>query len=45
MDQKTRDEIRMLLLLAACFGAGLGVLVYRLMEHWPFDSHCSAGCG
>ncbi len=33
------------LLLAACIGVGLGVLVYRLMEHWPFDSHCSAGCG
>ncbi len=33
------------LLLAACIGAGVGVLVYRLLEHWPYDPHCSAGCG
>ncbi len=33
------------LLLAACIGAGIGYGVWRLLEHWPFDPHCSAGCG
>ncbi len=33
------------ILLAACIGVGIGYGVWRLMEHWPFDSHCSAGCG